>query len=255
MLLRFLEVDDIRKLLEAPTSDVRVAAIRTLGVLGSTQSTAAQIIKDLLAFAQREQRGPEFRSSVRAIVRCGGTSPDVHRWLFDEVRGRLRADDGTATERATDLIELLNALQRIQSLAPERLCVALMKASDNFRFRNDVKKAAVLAIGNVATPDLTTSDFLLKLLKRMPVNGKLGDSVARATRRFIERCSNRVSYIRAISPRLEQFETSIVSSYASIRSNGDERARMHLSQLRKALVKVQYALRSYREFSNRRPLE
>lgn len=246
-LLRVYEVDEVRAFLTAKTRDVRVAACRALSVVGCSPSTVSQVGTALLDFLGEQTNGPEFRVGVRALARCAADFADAREWLFAECERRIDRGDITDTPRAEDLVEVLRACRALDGGASEALCTRLMNTSGDYKATELVRREACRAVASICRPSVRVVNYFIGQLEARPP--RLGDSIAAAVLRFVERARRRIEFVKALTSKLDALETAVLGQYLAVQAELKSHGDVRLSELRRAVEEIQQVLRSYREFA------
>ena len=122
-----------------------------------------------------------------------------------------------------------------------------MTAVRDYKVVQLVRQEACRALASVGVPSHRMAMFFVEEL--LAIGAQLGDAIAEATRRFIERCRKSIDYVRAISGSLSAMESAVIVSYGRARSELGTRGDVRLGELRRALEEVRHTARAYREFA------
>jgi hypothetical protein len=203
--LRLTELAEVRKRVDDPHRDVRMAAVRALAELGRDDPGTLQT---LLSFGTRHPKGHEFCEAVRALVRCGHDEEEVLAFLAEAIRRRLGASRSDAAQN--DFVYLLDCAALCDWSEDIRtdLCKQLQKFVDDPHAPIELRIHSMSTLVAMCKIDAARVDYLMRLLEK-PQPRALRLQVPHAALAFLGRCRFKLHFINLIYPRLETLQSAL----------------------------------------------
>lgn len=257
-LLRMADVDLVLGLLRSSPRakslerrDVRIAAVRLLSKVGSSDVVA----RGLVDYLRRYRQTGEYLHALRALKSL--TNPlnyltDYFVETLDAILPAVGDKPYPKFDRETsDLLEeLLGAFaEQTEVVNPVRARRYLRAAVDH-RVPQDVRRALIRAAAACTEPEEGLIAQWREILRHPPEG--LGDAVALGVEEITRHSRRRLDFVRAIYPHLDHIRDDLLAAYArNWRATGAALYGMRFVHFRRALAAVEFTSRSYREMAAR----
>jgi hypothetical protein len=161
--LRLTEMAEVRRCVDDPHRDVRMAAVRALAEIGKHE---AGTLQTLLSYARQHHKGQEFCEAVRAVVRCGHDDDDVLAFLAEEIGRRLSVSRNDATQH--DLVYLLECAALCDWTDDTRtdLCKQMKKLVDDPQMPVELRVHSISTFVVMCKIDASVVDYLVRQLEK-----------------------------------------------------------------------------------------
>lgn len=250
--LRMTEFAEVRKRLDDPQRDVRIAAARALAEIGRDEPGTLQ---SLLEYATDHDKGQEFREALSALVRCGHDDSEVLAFLARSIGKRLGTARGDAArldlEYLLDCAALCDWTEDIQA----DLCRQLRKLIDDAHQPIELRIQCVSTYVAMCKIDASVVDYLVRLLDQKQAR-QLRLQVPRAALAFLTRCRFKLNFINLILPRLESLQEALGKFGDTLTQQKLTEAEIpSLIATRDTLAEIGIILHTLREFDAPPPRE
>ena len=202
-LITIADTDCICEQLQAPSRNVRMAAIRLTGEMPSDEQVVTALQHHLDRSGTKASREMELAETAKALAKHVRGNSAVRLALLESVLERLPrgAEDGfgdEAHQRHTQL--LLTVCESIGDTSDENAAWRLHKLATDYRTPPAIWGRTFRVFGRLVEPSSRSVDALVAALNRDA--GPLNDSHYAATASFISQCRRRVGYVRRVYSKL-----------------------------------------------------
>ena len=252
-LITIADTDFICEQLQAPSRNVRIAAIRLTGEMPSDEQIVTALQHHLDGSGAKGSKELELAETAKALAKHVRGNGTIRFALLDSVLERLprRAEDGFGNEahqRHTQL--LLTVCESIGDTSNESAAWRLHKLATDYRTPLAIRERAFRVFGRLVEPSSTSVDAFVAALKRDV--GRLNDSHYTATASFISQCRRKVEYVRRVYSKLDKLLDSLYKSWQREAVLSPNSINPHnLNNIRDAVIGVSNLMVSYEEFSDR----
>lgn len=248
-LIKISDLDQIYRLLDAETRDVRMAAAKLIGAL-NPEPVALQ---KLLEYAKKaEDVGQEeFRSALRSLgdlrVARDGDPAETQTYIQDELYRRLAPGQRQGVEARRNLLEFLQLSLQHDRVAPQKLITRMTACVADTTWTNDVRGTVLAALGWLWKPGEASANFLIAQTGRSPAD--MHAAKIEAVWKFTQRCKRRFDYVREVHHKLDALrDATIVLAQNTPRT---WRGQNDFSRIRQALEEIGSMKHAYNEYSAR----
>ena len=252
-LITIADTDLICEQLQAPSRNVRIAAIRLTGEMPSDEQIVTALQHHLDESGAKGSRELELAETAKALAKHVGGNSTIRFALLESVLERLprRAEDGfgdKARQRHTQL--LLTVCESIGDTSNENAAWRLHKLATDYRTPPAIRERAFRVFGRLVEPSAASADAFVAALKRDV--GRLNDSHYRATASFISQCRRKVEYVRRVYSKLDKLRDGLYKCWRREAAVSPKSIDAHnLNDIRDAIIGVSNLMVSYEEFSDR----
>ena len=252
-LITIADTDLICEQLQAPSRNVRIAAIRLTGEMPSDEQIVTALQHHLDGAGAKGSQELELAETAKALAKHVRGNSRIRFALLESVLERLprRSEDGFGNEahqRHTQL--LLRVCESIGDISNEKAAWRLHKLATDYRTPLAIRERAFRVFGRLVEPSSTSVDAFVDALKRDDV--RLNDSHYTATASFISQCRRKVEYVRRVYSKLDALRDSLHKAWQREAAVSPKSINSHnLNNIRDAIIGVSNVMASYEEFSDR----
>ena len=252
-LITIADTDFICEQLQAPSRNVRMAAIRLMGEMPSDEQIVTALQHHLDGSVAKGPKELELAETAKALAKHVRGNSRLRFTLLKSVLERLprRAEDGFGNEahqRHTQL--LLTVCESIGDTSNENAAWRLHKLATDYRTPPAIRERAFRVFGRLVEPSSRSVDTFLAALKHDV--GSLNDSHYAAAASFISQCRRKVEYVRRVYSKLDKLRDSLCKSWQRETARSPKSIHPHnLNNIRDAVIGVSSLMVSYEEFSDR----
>ena len=252
-LITIADTDFICEQLQAPSRDVRMAAIRLTGKMPSDEQIVKALQDHLDGSVAKRSKELELAETAKALAKHVRGNSTIRCALLESVLERLprRAEDGFGDEAHQRYVQLLlTVCESIGDASNERAAWRLHKLATDYRTPLAIRERAFRVFGRVVEPSSRSVEAFLTALKRDV--GRLNDSHYTATASFISQCRRKVEYVRRVYCKLDELRDGLCKAWQREAARSRNSINPHnLNNIREAVIGVSNLMASYEEFSDR----
>ena len=258
-LITLAETDHICKLANSKFRDVRIGALRILGMLPNDEQVVTTILECCGMTKESKKKGrfpDQADEAYKALSKHARKDARLQQVLANAVLSALPepgaqqfGDDTRQRQRRS----ILSACERVGAIVDEKLSNRLLDLVKDYRTPDSLRIQALKVYGRTVRPTASCVSELTTLLRR---DDKVtNDACYTACYWFLGQCRKRVEYVRAVYNELPILRKMLIRAW--IREKGRIRDRIDsvaLGDIRRSLVELQNLLVSHEEFSERMKL-
>ena len=252
-LITIADTDFICGQLQAPSRDVRMAAIRLTGEMPSDEQIVTALQKHLDGSVAKRSKELELAETAKALAKHVRGNSTIRFALLESVLERLprRAEDGFGDEAHQRHVQLLlTVCESIGDASNESVAWRLHKLATDYRTPLAIRDRAFRVFGRLVEPSSKSVEAFVAALKRDA--GRLNDSYYRATSSFVSQCRRKVEYVRRVYSKLDELRDGLCNSWRREAARSPNSINPHnLNDIRDAVIGVSNLMVSYEEFSDR----
>jgi hypothetical protein len=253
-LMTIADTDLVCGMLEAPTRNVRLAAIRLLGEMPDDEQVIRTLQESLQKFKAARSRDEELAAAAEALAKHTGRSRDISAQLMRFVEEQLPSPGrfGDSTEQQ-HLAGLLTICESLDSHAGSVLASRILAMAEDFRTPDVLRKHALRAYGRVSEPSVESIGNLIRLLRRP--DPRFSEAVYSCCLAFVRQCRRKVEHVRRVYPRLGELQDLLKSSWLrEVAAGGDSIDLSGARDIRDAVIGIEDLVAQYGEFAQRAQL-
>ena len=255
-LITLAETDFICGLIKSRYRDVRIGAVRILGMLPNDE----QVVTTLLEYCgingniSQNRRSPEeVDEGFKALAEHARNDPSLQKALVTEA---LSALPGPGNQQFGDQVRqdqrrsILSACERVGAIVEERLSNRLLDLVKDFRTPQALRAQALKVYGRTVQPSIRCVQELTNLVKRD--DRVINEAGYAACYWFLGQCRKRVEYVRAVYSELAALRKALIQAW--LREKGrlpDRIDSVGIGDIRRSLTELESLLVSHEEFSER----
>ena len=252
-LITIADTDFICEQLQAPSRDVRMAAIRLTGEMPSDEQIVKALQEHLNGAVIKRSKELELAETAKALAKHVRGNSTIRFALLESVLERLprRVEDGFGDEAHQRHVQLLlTVCESIGDTSNESAAWRLHKLATDYRTPYAIRDRAFRVFGRLVEPSSGSVDAFVSALKRDV--GRLNDSHYTATASFISQCRRKVEYVRRVYSKLDELRDGLCKSWQREVARSPNSINPHnLNNIRDAIIGVSNLMVSYEEFSDR----
>ena len=259
-LITLADTDFICELVNSGFRDVRIGAIRVLGMLPNDE----QVVSTLLSFCnmdeqaeQKTRRSDELDEAIRALAEHAKKDPALKKVVLKRVLSSLPRPNHREFGdelRQRQFRSMLAACERIGGILDEEDSMRLLLLAKSFRTPSALRAQALRVYGRTVQPRKESVGEIIAFLKKD--DRATNEASYTAVFWFLAQCKRRVDYVRSVYSELIALREALILAWTRekerlpdrIDSAGIEDIRMSLTELERLIV-------SYEEFSERMKLK
>ena len=253
-LITLAETDYICGLVWKSHHDVRIAALRVLGMLPNDE----QVISTLREFCGIGENEPEVAPQLdeeeegfRALAEHARSNSKLQRELATAVlsslpkpKSRRFGDEMRQRHRRN----ILAACESIGAIVDHDLSSRLLEIAENFRSPQALRVQALRVYGKTVMPDVKCVKKLSGLVERDDL--RINDAAYTACYWFLVQCRKRLEYVRSVAGDVDVLKGALIRAWAR------ETARrpigidpVGIGDIRRAVTELEGLRNSYEEYS------
>ena len=253
-LITLAETDYICGLVWKSHHDVRIAALRVLGMLPNDE----QVISTLREFCGIGENEPEVAPQLdeeeegfRALAEHARSNSKLQRELATAVlsslpkpKSRRFGDEMRQRHRRN----ILAACESIGAIVDHDLSSRLLEIAENFRSPQALRVQALRVYGKTVMPDVKCVKKLSGLVERD--DRRINDAAYTACYWFLVQCRKRLEYVRSVAGDVDVLKGALIRAWAR------ETARrpigidpVGIGDIRRAVTELEGLRNSYEEYS------
>ena len=254
-LITLAQTDYICSLAASPYRDVRVGAVKALGMLSNDE----QVVSALIDYCGLTEPGraldqEETEEGFRALATHARRDVVVQSHMVNFVVDALprpKAREFGDEARQRQVRSMLLACESIGVVADGRLAARLRALSQDFRTPRALREQALRTYGATVRPNLESIRHLIGVLQQRGVP-TLDEACYGAIEGFLAQCRRRVEYVRAVYANLPSLQRELVSCWEREKGRlGDQIDSVRMEKIRGSLSELNSLLVSYSEFAER----
>lgn len=181
----------VATLVHEGTLDVRIAAIRLMGLYASSVHAVRALLERAKAFPEAE----EFRDVFLALGRSRALQDEVASVVETELMKRF--DEKARRNKAftLEMCAVLDCAEQLGKNLTPSVSAAVHRATKDFRFPDEVRAAALRAYPAIATPSSSVVKYLTSLFQSPPL--KMMGELVTTLSIFAGNCRQSVDHVTA----------------------------------------------------------
>ena len=253
------ETDFICRLTKSPNRDVRIGALRVLGVLPHDELVVGTLCQFCNIGSETNPKAlsaDEEREGFAALATHARDSV----WLQGElVSTVLQSLPGPGERRFGDALRqrrlgnLMFACERVGAIVESRLTNRLLDLAKDYRTPRGIRLQALRTFGRTVSPNVAAVDELIRLLGID--DRSLNEALYAGCYWFLGQCRKRVEFVRLVYGRLPELRDALVDAwFREIPRVSDRIDAASVEDIRRSLGELENVLISYGGFSDRMKL-
>ena len=258
-LVTLAETDYICGLVKSQYRDVRIAALRILGMLPNDEQVISTLRKccgmDSCPATQKRDLEEDYEA-IRALAEHARTDVGLQQDIANAVLSSLPQPDARQfgdDRRQRHRRNLLAACESVGAIVEEQLSRRLLSIATNYRSPHTLRIQALRVYGRTMLPSVNGVRKLTELVNRneQPVN----DATYAACYWFLVQCRKRVEYVRTVAGEVAELKDALLAAWHRETSRRPTSIDpVAIGDIRRALNELEGLLNSHKEFSERMKL-
>ena len=258
-LITLAETDHICGLVQSRYHDVRLAAIKALGMLPndeqvvSTLRSVSGMGRDL---AKVRRSADELDQGIRALAEHARKDSALRRILVTDILSTLpdpRAQQFGDKQRQEQMLSMLVACEKIGGIVDESFSRRLLRLAKDFRTPAALRAQALRVYGRMVRPKPTSVAALMGFLRRD--DNAMNEASYAAVFWFLAQCRKRVEYVRSVYAELPSLRRGLIRVWNREKDRVTDRIdSVGIEDIRRSLGELESLIISYAEFSERMKL-
>ena len=258
-LITLAETDYICELVRSKYRDVRIGAIKVLGMLPNDE----QVVSTLLSVcgmggdSEQKPRFPdELEEGIKALAEHARKDSTLQRRLVIEVLSALpepRSQQFGDEQQQRQTRSMLAACEKIGAFVDEKHSTKLLELARDFRTPEALRSHALRVYARTIRPSASCVRELCYFLKRD--DKAINEASYAAVFWFLAQCRKRVEYVRAVYGELPTLRTVLIQVWKREKNRLVDRIdSVGIEDIRQSLSELESLIVSYAEFSERMKL-
>ena len=255
-LITLADRDYLCELVWAEYRDVRIGALRVLGMLPGDE----QIVSILLEFCgfpgvdkSPHRLGEEFDEGFGALAEHARSDSKLRETVLEEVLfllPRPGAKEFGDRSRQNHIRNVMMVCERIGTIGDVRLSSRFLELAKNFRTPKRLRSQALRVYGRTVRPGSESIRELERIVKRKDV--VLREASYAACYSMLMQCGRRVEFVRDVYEDLGRLKLALMEAWKRERGRiVGQVDSIGVGNIRRALGEVEVLLRSYEQYAER----
>ena len=255
-LITLADRDYLCELVRAEYRDVRIGALRVLGMLPGDEQIVS-ILLEFCGFHGKEKSvqrfGEEFDEGFRALAEHARSDAKLREKVLEEVLfllPRPGAKEFGDRGKQSHIRSVMMICERIGAIGNVRLSSRFLELAKSFRTPRRLRSQALRVYGSTVRPSSESIRELEKIVKRKDII--LGEASYAACYSLLMQCGKRVEFVRDVYEDLGRLKLALVEAWK--RESGrivDQVDSIGVGNIRRALGEVEVLLHSYEQYAER----